>query len=88
MTTGLVTGMPLQKAAVVVAAKAASQLRPGDGLAFWTETGSSSVLVGVATPELSYAVAIDRSEYDGLKLMEILFGRVLHKGPAGLAAAS
>lgn len=84
---GLVEGLSLQKAADVVAAKAASQLRPGDRLSLWTETGASTVLVGVATPQWSCALAINRSEYNGLKLMEILDGGLLHQGAAGIAAA-
>ena len=73
MTTGLVAGLSLQKAADVVAEKAASLLSPGQLYAIWTEVGASVVLVGIATPVAAFAMAIDRSEYDGLKLMEMLW---------------
>ena len=87
MTTGLVAGLSLQRAAEVVAAKAAEQLQPGQSYAVWTEVGASTVLVGIATPEAAGTIAINRSEYDGLKLMEILNGHLFPQGPAGLAAA-
>lgn len=87
MTTGLVAGMGLARAAEVVAEKAASLLSPGRRRAVWTEVGSLTVLVGIATPDATCAVAINRPEYDGLKLMEILDGCVLDQGPKGGATS-
>ena len=78
MTTGLLAGLSLGAAAVAVSEKAASMLRPGDKLAVWTEVGQSAVLIGIATAAGSAAVSVDRSEYDGLRVMEALFGGVLH----------
>lgn len=87
MSTGLVRGLSLQAAALVVSEKAA-ELRTGSGVGLWTEVGANVVLVGLATESGSCAIAVDRAEYDGLKLLEMIdLGSVHDQGAARLAAA-
>ncbi len=74
MTSPVTQGLGMKAAAAAVAEKAAEELArsPGAKAGIWTEVGSSVVLVGYATPGACGAIAIDRSEYDGLAVMEIL----------------
>jgi len=76
MTTGLVRGMKLEQACDAVRDKAIEMLEQGGGeLGFWTETGNGSVLVGVARRgQAAATMLIDRGEYSGMKLLEILTG--------------
>lgn len=75
MTTGLVEGMSLERAAALVAAKAVEMLGRSESadLGVWTETGKRSVLVGFARRGKAAGVlAIPIEEYDGVKLLELM----------------
>lgn len=74
MTTGLVRGMSIEKAAAAVCERARQEMeRAGAPFGIWTETGNRSVLVGIARRGRHAAtLLIPREEYDGLRLLAAL----------------
>jgi hypothetical protein len=57
-----------------VRASTLALLQPGAEFAVWTDSVSCAdiVLLGYATPRVSAVIAIDRLEYDGLRLADLL----------------
>lgn len=73
--TRLIKGLSLEKASRLVADKAAAQLAldPNAEVGIWTETGNTSVLVGIARRgKATSTMLVPRNEYDGLKLLAML----------------
>jgi len=83
VTTGLVSGMSLEKACATVAARAEQLRAETDApLSVWTETGRQSVLVGIARRGMAATtMLVPRAEYDGIKLFE----RLVAETPGGPA---
>lgn len=73
--------------AAATATRKAIENKGAGAVGIYTMTGSAVVIVGIATQSGACAVAIDRAEYDGLKLMEMFLGSVHDEGPARRPAA-
>lgn len=75
MTTGLIKpGMTLEQACEAVCDEA-DRLRTSNGtrVGLWTEVGARSVLVGLSIAGVGASVVqIDRAEYDGMALMDLV----------------
>ncbi len=68
--------------AVAAACDKAAKAAPLGGIGVWTEVGRQKVLVAVCVGGAVGAVLVDRSEYDGIKLLEVIDGDPRSKGPA------
>lgn len=73
MTTSLIEGLTFKQAVAAVVDAAEKALKPGDRIGFWTEHGKDKVLIGVAQPgRASFCLEVDKADYSGLMLAELL----------------
>jgi hypothetical protein len=81
MTMSLAAGLTFDQAVQAVC-DAAIAARGTSRCGIWSETGTEKVLVGIARADQpAFVLEVARSEYDGIKLLEIL-GEPLIPSPA------
>ena len=66
-------GISLDEAATAVREKAI-EMAAGGARGIWTEVGKQSVMVGLCINGAAAVLLISRTEYDGMRLLEILDG--------------
>lgn len=68
----------LREVTELVTRKALELAAQSGNVGIYTEVGQSSVMVGLATKSGVCAVAIDRAEYDGMKILEMIERGMFH----------